>query len=170
MKETFVPRKKYFSALVCILALCLPAFAIEGRVVGIADGDTVTVLDNASVQHKIRLAGIDAPEKTQAFGNRSKQSLSGLAYNRYVLVQTTKRDKYGRIVGTLFVDGQDVNLTQIQRGMAWHYKAYEREQPQSEAVLYAAAEVLAKTQGEGLWADAEPEPPWEYRRRKRENR
>ncbi len=96
---------------------------------GVADGDTITVLDTDKVQHKIRLAGIDAPEKKQPFGNRSKESLSDLVFSKTVTVDTGKTDRYGREVGKVLIDGIDANLVQVQRGFAWHYKAYEREQP-----------------------------------------
>ncbi len=152
-------------ALLCGLAC--HAETVTGRVIGIADGDTVTVLDAAKVQHKIRLSGIDAPEKAQAFGNRSKESLSDLAFDKTVTVETDKRDRYGREVGKILVNGRDVNLTQVERGMAWHYKAYEREQSSDDRKLYDAAEMGARAARKGLWRDAEPTPPWDYRKAKR---
>ncbi len=108
-------------ALVCLLlALACTAHAetVTGRVVGVADGDTITVLDADKVPHKIRLAGIDAPEKKQPFGNHSKESLSDLAFDKTVNVETSKRDRYGRKIGKVLVNGQDVNLVQVERGMA----------------------------------------------------
>ena len=155
--------------LIVLLCLAVPAHAetISGRVVGTADGDTLTVLDAAKVQHKIRLSGIDAPEKAQAFGNRSKQSLSDLAFDKTVTVETGKRDRYGREVGKVLVNGRDVNLVQVERGMAWHYKAYQREQSPSDRKLYDAAEGEARAAKRGLWRDAEPVPPWDYRKSKR---
>ena len=107
---------------------------------GVADGDTITVLDANKVQLKIRLAGIDAPEKAQAFGNRSKESLSELVFDKTVAVETTKRDKYGRQIGKVLVDGRDVNLVQVERGMAWFYRQYQREQSPNDQRLYEAAE------------------------------
>ena len=156
-----------FTALLLALSFSGYAVTITGRVVGIADGDTVTVLDAQKVQHKIRLAGIDAPEKAQPFGNRSKVSLSDLAFDKMVTVETDKRDRYGREVGKVLVNGRDVNLIQVERGMAWHYKAYEREQSSSDRKLYDAAESDAKAARRGLWRDAEPTPPWEFRKAKR---
>lgn len=149
-----------------VLSLACTAFAatIEGRVVAVADGDTITVLDADKVQHKIRLAGIDAPEKNQAFGQRSKESLSELVFSKTVTVQTDKRDKYRREVGKVLVDGVDANLVQVQRGLAWHYKAYEREQSASDRKAYADAENEASAARHGLWADVEPVLPWEFRR------
>lgn len=100
----------------------MPALAhaevIVGRVVGVADGDTVTVLDANKQQHKIRLAGIDAPEKRQPFGQRSKESLSALVFARQVTVETDKKDRYGREVGKVRVDGVDANLERLKRGFA----------------------------------------------------
>lgn len=140
------------------------ADTITGRVVGVADGDTLTVLDSSKKQHKIRLDGIDAPEKAQPFGQRSKQSLSDLAYNRNVQVETHKRDRYGRVVGKVLLDGTDLNLVQINRGLAWHYKVYAHEQTREDRARYAAAEEVARSERRGLWRDAEPTPPWEWRK------
>ncbi len=137
---------------------------ISGRVVGVADGDTLTVLDGSKQQHKIRLDGIDAPEKAQPFGQRSKQSLSDLAYNRHVQVETHKSDRYGRVVGKVLLDGTDLNLVQINRGLAWHYKVYAHEQTREDRARYAAAEEVARSERRGLWRDAEPTPPWDWRK------
>jgi endonuclease YncB( thermonuclease family) len=139
------------------------AGTVTGLVVGVADGDTITVLDTDRQQHKIRLAGIDAPEKRQDFGNRSKQSLSDLAYRRQAIVETGKTDRYGRLIGKVLVMGQDVNLEQVRRGMAWHYKAYQREQVPADRQAYAAAEDTARVTRTGLWAIPNPTPPWEFR-------
>jgi endonuclease YncB( thermonuclease family) len=122
-----------------------------------------TVLDSTKTQHKIRLAGIDAPEKKQAFGQRSKESLSDLVFNREVQVETTKRDRYGREIGKVQVDGLDANLEQIKRGMAWHYKAYQREQSVLDRQSYAEAEEVARGARVGLWKDDQPVPPWDFR-------
>lgn len=152
--------------LVLLVGLTCSAATIEGRVVGVADGDTITVLDATNTQHKIRLSGIDAPEKKQPYGMRSKQSLSDLVFDKLVTVETDKRDKYKREVGKVLVGGLDANLEQVQRGFAWHYKAYEREQSPNDRKLYAAAENEAKATRRGLWADAVPMPPWDFRHNK----
>lgn len=135
----------------------------QGRVVGVSDGDTITVLDSSNKQHKVRLSGIDAPEKSQAYGQRSKQSLSVLVFGKPVDVETTKRDRYGREIGKVLTAGLDVNLEQVRLGLAWHYKAYEREQPPQDRETYNAAEQVARKAREGLWQDPAPVPPWEYR-------
>ena len=102
-----------------LLACSAHAETLTGRVVGIADGDTVTVLDANRQQHKIRLAGIDAPEKTQPFGDRSKQNLSTLVFDKQVAVEWKKQDRYGRTVGKVLINGIDANLAQVKAGMAW---------------------------------------------------
>ena len=139
------------------------ADTITGKVVGVSDGDTITVLDVAKVQHKIRLMGIDAPEKAQPFGQRSKQHLSDLVFAKQVKIESDKVDKYGRTVGKVIVNGTDANLEQIRAGLGWHYKKYQKEQSQVDRVTYANAETTAKSQKLGLWADAKPTPPWEWR-------
>lgn len=88
-------------------------------VVHVADGDTITVLDAGKVHHKVRLAGIDAPEKAKPFGQRSRESLEDLVAGRTVIVETHKKDRYGRYVGKVILNSRDVNLEQIRRGMAW---------------------------------------------------
>ena len=156
-------------AVICLLlALACVAHAetITGMVVGVTDGDTITVLDADKVQHKIRLAGIDAPEKKQAFGNRSKESLSDMVFDKTVNVETEKRDRYGRQIGKVLVDGLDVNLVQVERGMAWFFRQYQREQSPNDRRLYEAAEDAAKAGKRGLWRDAEPVPPWDFRHSK----
>lgn len=151
-----------------ILAICLShaaqADTLYGRVIGIADGDTLTILDANREQHRIRLAGIDAPEKKQSFGQASKQSLSDLAYGRDVDVELNKADRYGRIVGKVLVSGVDANLTQIKKGMAWHFKKYEGEQSVADRKIYAAAEDRARQQRQGLWREQSPVAPWDWRK------
>lgn len=152
--------------LTLLFAFACNAETITGHVVGVADGDTITVLDDTNTQHKIRLAGIDAPEKKQAFGNRSKESLSDLVFDKTVNVETEKRDRYGREIGKVLVNGQDVNLVQVERGMAWFYRQYQREQSPNDRRLYEAAEDAARADKRGLWRDADPMPPWEFRHNK----
>ncbi len=143
-------------------AIVVHAGTLSGEVVGVTDGDTITLVDREKRQVKVRLAGIDAPEKRQPFGQKSKASLSELAYRKTVIVITGKTDRYGRVVGKLLADGHDVNLEQVRRGMAWHYKAYEREQPAADRVAYAAAEDSARSLERGLWSMPGAQPPWEF--------
>lgn len=155
---------KILAALLLSLALPVAAATLEGRVVGVSDGDTITVLDRQNVQHRIRLSAIDAPEKAQPFGNRSKEHLSKWVYNRTVLVEWNKRDRYGRIVGQVLIDGHDAGLEQVRAGMAWWYRAYSKEQKPEERELYERTEQAAKELKVGLWRDTNPVPPWDWRR------
>jgi endonuclease YncB( thermonuclease family) len=136
----------------------------EGRVVGVQDGDTITVLDSSNANHRIRLLGIDAPEKGQAFGTRSGQNLSQAVFNKIVTIEWSKHDRYGRILGKVMLGSQDVCLEQITAGMAWHYKYYQDEQSPEDRKLYADAEDTARSSGVGLWIDPNPIPPWDFRR------
>jgi len=153
---------------IALLGLPCQADLISGRVVSVADGDTITVLDANNVQHKIRLAGIDAPEKSQAFGQRSRESLAELVANRSVVVETNKQDRYGRYVGKVLVDGQDVNVEQIRRGLAWFYRQYEQELSDSDRRSYDRAEIEARESRRGLWVDRRPVAPWDFRASERQ--
>lgn len=156
-------------SFVChLLASTAQADSISGRVIRIADGDTITVLDAGRRQHKIRLAGIDAPEKAQPFGQRSKLNLSKLVFNKTVTVESDKQDRYGREVGKVMVNGIDANLEQIKAGMAWWYEKYRKEQIKEDQQRYAEAEQGAKENGVGLWRDPSAVPPWEWRQKQRE--
>ena len=155
------------ATLLLFVAGDLNASTLQGKVVHIADGDTITVLDANNTQHKIRLQGIDAPEKAQPFGQKSKQSLSQMVYNKQVTVEYQKKDKYGRTVGKVVFNGLDICLEQIKLGMAWHYKQYESEQTKEDRETYAQAEHAARTQALGLWKDKNTVPPWEFRRQQK---
>lgn len=157
--------------IVCVF-LINTAYAevLSGRVVGVADGDTITVLDSTNTQHKIRLGGIDAPEKKQAFGNVSKKSLSDMVFNQQVDVEWHKEDRYGRKVGKVLVNDEDVNLEQIKRGMAWFYKKYKSELVQEDRITYELAQQDAEANQVGLWIDAYPIPPWDFRKQPKEQR
>jgi endonuclease YncB( thermonuclease family) len=147
----------------------LTSFAgqLQGKVIKVTDGDTVNVLTSDNQTHKIRLSGIDAPEKTQAFGNKSKQALEDDIGGKTVTVEYNKLDKYQRIVGKITMNGKDINLHQIQRGLAWHYKRYEKEQEVEDRSIYANAEYVAQRDKLGLWTESNPMPPWDYRKQKR---
>lgn len=110
------------------------------------------------------MSGIDAPEKRQAFGNVSKQNLARLVFQKEVTVEYDKRDRYGRIVGRVVVEGSDICIRQIEDGLAWHFKKYQDEQPAVDRVMYSRAESDARAARIGLWRDAQPVPPWEFRK------
>ncbi len=145
--------------------LSIPAFAdtLTGKVVKITDGDTLYVLDANYQQHKIRLAGIDAPERKQAYGLASRKHLASIVAAQQVTIEYQKRDRYGRIVGKVLVDDVDACLEQVKAGFAWHYKKYEHEQSREDQRLYADAENKARDERLGLWRENDPIPPWEHR-------
>jgi endonuclease YncB( thermonuclease family) len=160
-----------------LLWQALPASAatLEGLVVYVADGDTLTVLDDQHQQHKVRLAGIDAPERGQPFGKRAAAELASLAKNKRVIVDWTKTDRYMRIIGVVWVTPDDCNICKpldaglalIGDGLAWHYRAYERDQTSEDRHDYRQAENDARARHAGLWTDADPMPPWDWRRVRR---
>ena len=154
----------FLVALLFLSSAAAQAALLEGRVVGVADGDTITILDNTNTQFKIRLAGIDAPEKKQPFGNVSKKSLSDLVYGKQVTIDWNKQDRYGRMVGKVLIDGVDANLEQVKRGFAWFYKKYQNEQPLQDRLDYLHAQEAAESSKVGLWIDKEPIAPWDFRK------
>ena len=152
-------------ALLLFCSVVAAADTLSGRIVGISDGDTLTLLDRDNVPHKIRLAGIDAPEKAQDFGQKSTTHLSGLAYGQTATADCRKIDRYGRDICVVDVGGKDVGLEQIRAGMAWWYQDYAREQTVKERDDYSQAEFQAKIRRFGLWNSKNPIPPWEWRKR-----
>jgi endonuclease YncB( thermonuclease family) len=169
MREREVNKIKA-SAVAFATSFCLigtaSAAELRGTVVGIADGDTITVLDGEKKQHKIRLAGIDAPEKHQGFAERSKQNLSNIAFKKQATLDCYKTDQYKRKVCRVHVDGNDIALAQVRAGLAWHYKYFEKEQTATERAAYTRAEDEARASRVGLWQSDRPVPPWEFRRTK----
>ena len=152
---------KLLTTLFFLLSLAVQADTLEGNVVKIADGDTLTLLTSSNEQVKIRLAGIDTPERKQPFGNRAKQAISSLAFQKHALIEVEAKDRYGRTVGVVFVDGLNVNAELVKQGMAWVYRKYTDDKR-----LYAL-ESEAKQAKRGLWLDKKSIPPWEWRRGKR---
>ena len=153
--------KSAATTLVLCLVLQAQAETLLGKVIHVQDGDSITVLDETHTQHKIRLTGIDAPERRQAFGNVAKESLAEQVAGQSVAVEWDKVDRYGRKVGKVLLAGLDSDLVQVKRGLAWHYKQYEREQSHADRQSYAVAEARAAKLS--LWRDADPMPPWKFR-------
>lgn len=148
-------------ALILSLALSFPAWAdLAGKVVAVADGDTLTVLIDRH-QVKVRLTEIDAPEKKQPFGTRSKQSLSDLCFGKAAMLADRGKDRYGRTLARVQCAGVDANAEQVRRGMARVFDRYVTDRS-----LYAVQEE-ARAARRGLWSDAEPVAPWEWRQRRR---
>jgi endonuclease YncB( thermonuclease family) len=155
-------------AAAALIAAGQPAFAerIAGRVVGVADGDTLTVLTDHKRQVRVRLAGIDTPERRQPYGTRARQVLSALAFGRSAEVEVEDTDRHGRSVGRVRVGGRDVNAEMVRRGAAWVYVRYNRDP------ALVALEAKARVARRGLWAlpEAERVPPWEWRAARRAER
>jgi len=149
----------FFLALVPVHAEVLQA-----TVTGIADGDTLYVLDANKREYKVRMLGIDAPEHGQAFGEASKRTLKQLVHTQKVQVEWRKRDQYGRLLGKVLLPGnRDANLHQLATGMAWWNRKYAYEQNSADATLYRDAEYVARKKHLGLWSQKNPVPPWRWR-------
>ena len=163
--------------LICVtLAVSTVDADINGKVVAVTDGDTIKVLDDNRVQHKIRLTGIDAPEKAQPFGNASRKHLASMVAGKEVRVETTKKDRYGRVLGKVWVQPRDcpgcgktlnANHAQILSGMAWWYRDYAKDQSPEDRARYKSAVDKARKRKLGLWSEANPIPPWVWRRGQR---
>jgi len=166
--------KGFIWAVLLLNAIPAAASELRGVVVGVADGDTITILDASKQQHRIRINGIDAPEKRQAFGERSKQSLSRMAFQKDARLECHKIDRYKRKVCKVWVQPADcptcgktldVGHAQVIAGLAWWYRAYAKEQSAEDRGRYESDEDEARLRKRGLWQDKEPVPPWEWRRR-----
>lgn len=144
-----------------------PSSLLEGKVVGIQDGDTITLLDASNGSFRIRLLGIDAPEKNQPFGKVAKQVLSDRVFGQRIQVATRGRDRYGRTLGKLLLQGKDINLEMLRQGLVWFYAHYAGTQFPGDAARYAEAEAKARKERTGLWAYPDPMAPWAWRKSRR---
>lgn len=135
------------------------AMNIKGKVIKIADGDTITIQTLNNERIKVRLYGIDAPEKKQDYGIKSLDVLKELSYGKTVDVEVKEKDRYGRTVGIVFLNGEEINLKMIETGNAWHYKKYAKEKAN-----YSNAEAEARKSKLGLWNSDKQISPWEYRK------
>lgn len=137
----------------------------QGKVVKVTDADTITILGSDEKRYKIRLQGIDAPEKKQSYGMACKDKLAAMVLNRRVDVEAYKTDRYKRVVAKVMVDDKDMALELIRQGCGWHYKAYADEQSWRDQRSYASAEKQARNNKQGLWQAVRPQAPWDYRKR-----
>jgi endonuclease YncB( thermonuclease family) len=156
-ENTLMPKLILFS----LLCLSFYAFSAEitGRVIGVSDGDTITVLDDMDQgKFRIRLDKIDAPEKKQAFGNKARQYLSTLIFGKKVSIRFKRIDNYGRVLGIVFLNGTEINRQMVQSGFAWHYSYYDK------TPAYIEAEKRARAEKQGLWLDPAPINPFEFRK------
>lgn len=161
MNRSFFGRiEAIFQAIVLFFVCFSLSFAgesIHGKVIGVHDGDTLTMLVDGNKKIKIRLAQIDAPESDQAFWQKSRQSLAEMVFSKSVSVEKETVDQYGRVVGTIYLGSMNVNKNQVARGMAWVYRKYAHDK------TLVQIEDNARQASSGLWADPNPIPPWEYR-------
>ncbi len=155
-----------FSAFLLLAAQATFADTLTGKVVKVHDGDTIHVLQADNVREKIRLSGIDTPELGQPYGKAARKYLASFIAGKQVIIEWDKKDRYGRIVGKVLLDGSDINLELVKAGYAWHYKKYQREQSKVDQSLYSEVEAIAKDAKKGLFVEPNAVPPWEWRKRK----
>lgn len=146
----------FCGALALVSGAALADFS--GRVVGVADGDTLTVVDGGR-QVRVRLWGIDAPERGQPWSRRSRDALAARAMHRQAVVSTRGSDAYGRTLARVSVDGVDLGDAQLADGLAWVYRRYSKDR------AMIALEAEARAAKRGLWHESAPEPPWSFRAR-----
>ena len=139
-----------------VFSIACPLFAFSPKVVKISDGDTIAVLSGKE-QTKVRLYGIDAPEKKQDYGQKSKQFLASLIAGQVVEVEPKGKDKHKRTLGIIHYKGQDINAQMVLNGYAWAYVKYSR--------MYVDKEKLPRENKRGLWQSSNPTPPWQWRKR-----
>lgn len=148
---------------------------LEGTVTHVYDGDTVS-LRVGSQDHRVRLQGIDAPEHDQPYGNSAREHLRRLVLNKEARLESTGKDKYGRLLGKLWVRPADcrgcgktldANLAMLTVGLAWYYRFYKDELSAEDRGRYEFAEFEAKAKRAGLWQDTNPTPPWDWPRGER---
>jgi endonuclease YncB( thermonuclease family) len=147
-------QKRFCNRIILFLLL-----AVFGHVIAITDGDTIKVLTADKITVKVRLYGIDAPEKAQDFGQAAKKHLSGLIFDKEVKVDVTDIDRYGRSIGKVYLDDKYINLEMVKAGMAWHYVQYAKHDKDLQE-----AEVSARENKFGLWSQPEPLEPWKFRK------
>ena len=152
---------KHIVILLLLISSNLLSLELKGKIIHISDGDTVHLLTDNKEKIKIRLNDIDAPESKQAFGNKSKENLKKYIYQKNVVVKYKNKDKYKRVLGTIYYQNRDINLQQVKDGYAWVYKKY------SKNPIYFKAEQEAKSKKLGLWSDKNPIEPWEFRKNKK---
>ena len=143
------------------------AGVLSGRVASIADGDSFTLITDDGRRIGVRIGGIDAPEKGQPHADRSRDNLARLLARGALDIEPVKTDPYGRQVARVRARGEDVALSQIEAGLAWHFVRYAADQSPDERARYARSQHEARQAARGLWADPEPVAPWQYRQRKR---
>lgn len=148
-------------SITLITSSALADTRFQGKAVRVLDGDTIEVLSEGNRNVRVRLANIDAPEKSQAYGQRSKENLLGLVAGKSVVIVDLGGDQYGRRIGRVLVDGQEANVEQVRAGLAWVYSRYNHDGQ------LPTLESTARSQRIGLWSDPNPLAPWEFRHNKK---
>ena len=143
---------------------------LRGELLSVADGDSFKMRAADGRVWQVRIAAIDAPERTQPWSDVARKQLQQRLQSREIMVQASKFDPYGRVVGNVFVAGEDIGLAQVVDGLAWHFRRYAHEQEAGARKLYGRAEATARKARRGLWHDSDPLPPWEFRSRMRGGR
>lgn len=143
-----------FTFLILLIAIQCNGF--DAKVISVSDGDTIHVI-NQSLKIKVRLLGIDTPELKQIYGYKAKDILSEKILNKIVTIRGSSKDRYGRLIGDIFLNNRWINLELIKEGFAWHYKKY------SDDIRLSEAEKEARDNGIGLWSQINPIAPWDYR-------
>ena len=166
----------FTNAFVIIFILNISAIRADFtvKVQRVVDGDTVHVVNKAGKKFKVRLTGIDAPEKNQPYGLASTYKLTEMLINKWVLLKSKPDngnqysiDRYNRVLAKVILDGRDINLAQVSSGYAWHFKRYQKQQSSIDRELYSQAELYAKKNKLGLWGEKKPIAPWKWRKMKR---
>ncbi len=140
------------------------AKTIQGKVIKVTDGDSIVIQDDKEQSIEVQLEGIDAPEFQQPFGKEAKELLSEKLLKKDVSIQWEKEDNYKRKLGWIFHEDRNINLWMIEKGAAWHYAQYNKEES------FSNAQQAAKKAKLGLWEDPMPQAPWDYRRANRSNK
>jgi len=144
-------------AIIACWIFPLSSFAWSGKCVAVTDGDTIKVMHESTAE-KIRLYGIDCPERKQPFGTKAKQFAAALVFGNIVEVKPLGKDRYGRTIAWVYVNDVCLNEELLKAGLAWHYKRYSKEKN------FAILEAEARSKKIGLWSDNNPIPPWQWRR------
>ena len=153
--------------LALMLLLCATPAIAQWRIERVLDGDSIRLIDIQGQRLSVRLEGIDAPEKSQPYADRSRQNLQSLMTGCKPEVSVHKTDRYGRSVSQVFCDERDVALAQLEDGFAWHFGRYAKEQSPESRESYRAAEQRARQARRGLWKDDAPLEPWAFRDQQR---
>ena len=152
---------KHIIFLLIVLSLPIQSKTLKGKIVRVSDGDTIVLLDSTNTQHRIRLDGIDCPEKGQPFGRKATDFAKELTLGKTIVVEWEKKDRYNRILGVVYADNINVNKELLKNGLAWHYKHFNNDQE------LADLEQQAKDKKLNIWSEKNPIEPYKWRKGER---